>query len=139
MRENADSIQKQNIHIRIIFPAPYSLVGSFEQAFGPYPFPLYADPDRKAFRGMGHDTANKAKLLAKAAGGILSGRVKDFIPKDPSKKKVTLQSMKTTDVYIQGGTWLFNENNEDIWTHLDDSPENHASISQIINVINNRF
>ncbi|MFB4164402.1 hypothetical protein ACE1TI_11355 [Alteribacillus sp. JSM 102045] len=61
----------------------------------------------------------KGFLKFKAVIGFATGQVKDLIPKDIEKRKVVTSSMKETDVYIQGGTWLFNSSQELFWHHLD--------------------
>ncbi|MCS0655658.1 AhpC/TSA family protein [Cytobacillus firmus] len=42
-----------------------------------------------------------------------------------------MKSMKTQDVYIQGGTWLFSPQGKILWNHIDESPENHAKIDDV--------
>ena len=49
----------------------------------------------------------KWKLLSKAAFGFITGKVKGFVPDNEKQKEFVMKSMKTQDVYIQGGTWLF--------------------------------
>ncbi|RSL31682.1 hypothetical protein D7Z54_19785 [Salibacterium salarium] len=140
MRENANIIQQQKgVKIVPIFPALVSLLSSFEETYGPYPFSLYADPEKEVFKGFGHQSMNKAKLLSKAALGVLTGQVKNLLPKDPEKKKVVKTSMQKSDVYIQGGTWLFDNNQQLKWKHIDESPEKHADISQIMNAIEHKL
>lgn len=40
--------------------------------------------------------------------------------------------MKTHDIYIQGGSWLFDEKGNILWNHIDTVPEDHASIETIL-------
>ncbi|MFZ4453317.1 AhpC/TSA family protein [Salibacterium aidingense] len=132
MREHADFLQvEKGVKIVPVFPAAVSLLSSFEQAYGPYPFPLYADPGKEAFQGFGHQRMNRLKLLAKTVLGVAAGRGKDFLPKNAEKKKVVTTSMKKSDIYMQGGSWLFDESKQLKWKHLDNTPENHASIEDI--------
>ncbi|WP_345789043.1 peroxiredoxin-like family protein [Salsuginibacillus halophilus] len=132
MRKSAPAIQEERgVRIVGIFPSPPLLVSEFEEAFGPFPFTLACDPKRHTFRALGHPTLKKRTMLAKAAVGILTRKVKQFLPKDPAQRKVATTSMKTQDVYIQGGTWLVDEQGNVRFKHIDDSPENHASIEQI--------
>ncbi|SFM04615.1 AhpC/TSA antioxidant enzyme [Salibacterium qingdaonense] len=132
MREHADDFQKKRgVKIITIFPASVTLLSQFEEAYGPYPFPLYADPDKEAFRGFGHQSMNRVKLLGKAILGSLTGKVKDMLPKEEEKRKVVKASMQKSDVFIQGGAWLFDADSRLRWQHVDDSPEHHASIEEL--------
>ncbi|SFP59413.1 AhpC/TSA antioxidant enzyme [Salibacterium halotolerans] len=132
MREYADEFQdKRGVKIITIFPASVTLLSQFEEAYGPFPFPLYADPEKEAFRGFGHQSMNPLKLLGKAALGTMTGKVKDLLPKEEEKRKVVKTSMQKSDVFIQGGAWLFDAGRKLQWQHVDDSPENHASIEQL--------
>ena len=74
----------------------------------------------------------KWKLLAKAGFGFVTGQVKDFITKDGKQKEFVMKSMKTQDVYIQGGTWLYSADGELLWKHIDESPEDHAKIAEVL-------
>ncbi|MDQ0300756.1 hypothetical protein J2S78_003224 [Salibacterium salarium] len=137
MRENANIIQEdKGVKIVPVFPALVSLLSSFEEAYGPYPFLLYADPEKDVFKGFGHQNMNKVKLLSKAAAGVITGQVKHLLPKNPEKKKVVKTSMQKSDIYIQGGTWLFDNNQQLKWKHVDKSPEKHADVSEILHAIN---
>ncbi|WP_416150330.1 peroxiredoxin-like family protein [Salipaludibacillus sp. HK11] len=131
MREREDEIVNKGVQIIVIAPSKGSFINQFLDAFGPFPFPIYGDPKRQAYRGMGHETMPKLKLLAMASLGILTGKVKDFLPKEASEKSFVKKSMKTQDVYIQGGTWLFDENSKIVWKHVDKSPDDHATIDEI--------
>lgn len=132
MREHIDEFNKAGVRVYAVAPSNAKFIGQFLEAFGPFPFPIVGDPSRNAYRKMGHRTMPKWKLLSKAAIGFIFGLVKNFIPKDPAQKKVVLESMKTSDVYIQGGTWLFSADGKVIWKHIDQSPENHAQMDEIM-------
>ncbi len=82
---------------------------------------------------MGHITMNKAKLLLMAALAAAAGKIDSFLPRDKAQRAVALYSMKTQDVYLQGGTWIYSESGALEWYHLDKSPDDHASIEQILN------
>ncbi|TMW72063.1 hypothetical protein FGB90_07530 [Alteribacter natronophilus] len=112
-----------------------SYLKRFTETFGPYPFPLYGDPSRKAFREMGHVTPAKWKLLGMAAAGVATGKVKNLFPRHPQERKLVLESMKTQDVYIQGGTWIFDEEGHLLFSHIDKTPDDHAEIREIIEVL----
>lgn len=132
MRERIDDIEQAGVRIYAVAPSNAKFIGQFLEAFGPFPFPIVGDPNRQAYRQMGHYTMPKWKLLSKAVFGFVFGKVENFIPKDPDQKKVALHSMKTSDVYIQGGTWLFSEEGKVIWKHIDQSPEDHAEMDKIV-------
>ncbi len=105
MREYAKTIQIEKLYKLItVFPAKTDLLLSFEKAYGPYPFSFYTDLERKAFKGLGHQSTNKIQVFSKAAAGVMTGQVKPFIPKDSEKRKVFTTSLKETDIYNQGGT-----------------------------------
>lgn len=54
------------------------------------------------------------------------------MPEDPEQKRLVQKAMKTHDIYIQGGTWLFDEKGNILWNHIDTMPEDHASIDNIL-------
>ncbi|WP_280771175.1 AhpC/TSA family protein [Salipaludibacillus daqingensis] len=139
MREHEDEITKEEVQIIVIAPSKGSFVSQFLDAFGPYPFPFYGDPKRHAYREMGHQTAPKLKLLSMAAFAFVTGKVKNFLPKEASQNAIVKKSMKTQDVYIQGGTWFFNENGKVIWKHIDKMPDDHASINEIKNQVTKTY
>jgi hypothetical protein len=47
--------------------------------------------------------------------------------------------MKTQDVYIQGATFLFDEKGKVVWKHIDQSPEDHASIDTLLDKIDSNL
>lgn len=81
---------------------------------------------------MGHVSMTKWVLLGMASVGFLFRKKRYFIPKEENKKRLVLKAMKTQDVYIQGGTWLFSTKGKVIWKHIDKSPNNHATITEIL-------
>jgi len=131
LREHKDDIVKEGVSIIVIAPSKGTFINQFLDAFGPYPFPIYGDPKRQAYRGMGHETMPKLKLLSMAAIGFITGKVKNFLPKEAVQNRFVKKSMKTQDVFIQGGTWLFNSDGIVIWKHVDKSPDDHAPISDV--------
>ena len=76
-------------------------------------------------------TLNKVKLLAMAGTAFVTGKVKGFMPEKKAQKNFVMKSMKTQDVYIQGGAFLYDDQGELIWKHIDKSPDDHAKISTI--------
>lgn len=65
-----------------------------------------------------------------------SAKPADFRPEDEEQKKFVQEAMITQDVFIQGGTWLFDERGNTLWNHIDTAPEDHAAIDQILSEIN---
>lgn len=74
----------------------------------------------------------KWKLLAKAAKGYLKGGAKAFLPEKEDQQTVVKEAMKTQDLYIQGGTWIFDDKGQVTWSHIDKAPEDHARITDIL-------
>lgn len=116
----------------VIAPSKASFISQFLEQFGPFPFEIYGDPSRKLYKEKGHVTMAKGKLLTKALFGAVTGKVKGFLPKEQGKREFVKKSMKTQDVYIQGGTWIYDGKNNLIWRHIDSSPEDHADIDTVI-------
>ncbi len=132
MRERIYEITEKGFQVVVIAPSKGTFIKQFLDEFGPYPFPILGDPSREAYKEMGHKTMPKWKLLAKAGFGFITGQVKGFIPSDQKQKEFVMKSMKTQDVYIQGGTWLFSPHGKILWNHIDESPENHAKIDDVL-------
>ncbi|RPF51030.1 alkyl-hydroperoxide reductase/thiol specific antioxidant family protein [Aquisalibacillus elongatus] len=135
MREQYDDIQKEGYQIVAVAPSNASFIKQFLDAFGPFPFDIVGDPARTSFKGVGVKTAPKLKLLTKALLGVVFRKVKNFIPKDKQQADFVKKSMATQDVYIQGGTLIFDEQGKLLWKHLDQSPEYHAKLRDIFSVI----
>lgn len=132
LRERYEELTSTGYQIVIITPSTVSYLEKFVEAFGPYPYPVYGDPDRGLYRSMGHQTMQKWKLLAKAGKAYLKGGTKAFTPEDLEQKRLVQKAMKTHDIYIQGGSWLFDEKGNILWNHIDTVPEDHASIETIL-------
>ncbi|MBL0385095.1 AhpC/TSA family protein [Tumebacillus sp. ITR2] len=135
MRESADEITSHHVQIIAITPATGSLVGKYIEAYGPYPFQVLGDPNQHAFEGLGHKVMPKWKLLGMAGIGFLTGKMKDFKPKEADKLAVVNESMKTSDIYQQGGTWLFDRKGNVLWKHIDETPGDHATIAQVLQAL----
>jgi hypothetical protein len=131
LRESADEIARHNVQIVAITPAAGTLIAKYIDAYGPYPFEVLGDPEQHAFEGLGHRVMPKWKLLGMAMIGFLTGRMKDFKPKEADKLAVVNESMQTSDIYQQGGTWLFNRKGDVLWKHIDETPGDHATIEQV--------
>jgi len=132
LREHSEDIKKNGFQIVVIVPHNGEFVQEFLDAFDPYPFPIYGDPERKAYKDMGHKSMSKGKLLVKSGVGVLKGKVKELLPEKSEQKSVVKKSMTSADVSIQGGTWLFDDNGEVLWNHIDESPEDHADAQEIV-------
>ncbi|CAM4031155.1 Alkyl hydroperoxide reductase subunit C/ Thiol specific antioxidant domain-containing protein [Mesobacillus thioparans] len=138
MRERIKEVESTGYQVIAVAPSKGTFIKQFVDQFGPFPFPILGDPSRKAYRGMGHKTMPKWKLLAKAGIGFITGQVKDFIPKNEKQKEFVMKSMKTQDVYIQGGTWLYSAEGKLLWKHVDESPEDHAKIDEVLEQMKKR-
>ena len=135
MSKRVDEIEKEGFQIIAIAPSNATYIRQFIEAFGEFPFVIAGDPKREAYRGMGHHTMPKWKLLGQAAIGFITRKMDGFIPKEQKKKDFVLKSMKTQDVYIQGGTWIYDGRGNLVWHHIDQSPEDHAKIDSVIEVL----
>jgi peroxiredoxin len=135
LRERVEEFEKRDIQLVVIAPSKGSFVSQFLEAFGPFPFSIYGDPSREGYKQAGTVTMPKWKLLSKALFGFVTGKVKNFLPDEQGQKKFVQKSMKTQDVYIQGATFLFGEKGKVVWKHVDQSPEDHASIDTLLNKI----
>jgi hypothetical protein len=132
LRDRYDEINNTGFQLIVIAPSIRSYLEKFDEAFGPFPFPIYGDPERALYRSMGHPTMNKSKLLLKAGVAFLKGGSKAFMPQDPSQQQLVKEAMKTHDIFIQGGSWIYNEKGNVLWSHIDQSPEDHATIDQLL-------
>lgn len=132
LRKHSREIESGDFQIIVIVPHEGKFIQEFLDAFGPYPFPFYGDPKRKAYRELGHHSMPKIKMMAKAGTSLMTGKIKNVLPKKAEQKTVVKKSMNTQDVKIQGGTWLFDSDGEVVWKHIDRSPEDHASVEQIL-------
>ncbi|WP_391560766.1 peroxiredoxin-like family protein [Robertmurraya sp.] len=132
MREHYSQLTSKGAHVIVITPSGRALLEPFIDAFGPFQFDIYGDPTRSLYKSMGHESMQKWKLLMKAGKAFVTGGSKAFIPDEENQKKVVKEALKTQDIYIQGGSWIFNENGEVVWKHIDSSPEDHASIDRIL-------
>jgi hypothetical protein len=136
LREHYDQLTEGGAQVIAIAPSNRSLLERFTKEFGPYPFTIYGDPERVLYKSMGHQTMAKWKLLAKAGKAFLKGGKKAFLPKDEGQREVVQESLKTQDIYIQGGSWIFDEKVNVVWSHIDKTPEDHASIGELLKQLN---
>jgi len=132
LRVRYHELTATSYQVLIVTPSNRSFLEQFDATFGPYPFPIYGDPERTLYRKMGHETMAKSKLLLEAGKALLKGGSKTFLPSDENQKVLVKTALKTHDIYIQGGSWLFNEQGKVVWNHIDTAPEDHATIDQIL-------
>lgn len=132
LREQYQLLTEKGVQVIAITPSNGRFLEKFVDVFGPFPFLIYGDPDRKLYQKMGHKTMAKWKLLAIAGKAYLKHGKSAFIPEDEKQQEVVKKALKTHDIYIQGGTWIFDEEGNVIWSHVDQSPEDHATIEQIV-------
>jgi peroxiredoxin len=133
LREKYEELTATGFQVIVITPSKGTYLEQFDKAFGPYPFPIYGDPKRELYNSLGHQTMKKWKLLSRAGKLFLTGGgAKSFLPEDEEQKRLVQKAMKTQDIYIQGGTWLFDEKGNTLWSHIDTAPEDHASIDVML-------
>jgi hypothetical protein len=132
VREHYNEFEKRGVAIIIISPHKGEYLEKFSNTFDSYPFEFYGDPSRKLYKQMGHETMPKWKLLGKTALGFLTRQVKGILPKNKQEKAVVLEAMRTSDVYIQGGAWLYAQQKDVKWHHIDQAPNDHATIETLI-------
>jgi hypothetical protein len=135
LRDNDAEISKTGYQVVVIAPSNRHFLEQFVEAFGPFPYSIYGNPERSLYRQMGHQTMPKWKLLARAGIAFIKKGKKAFLPDDELKRELVQKAMKTQDIYIQGGTWIYNQKGNVIWKHIDTEPEDHASIETILNIV----
>jgi hypothetical protein len=135
LRERYEELSATGYQVVVIAPSIKVYLEQFVQVFGPYPFQIFGDPKRDLYREMGHKTMPKWKLLLQAGIAFVKHGSKGFLPSDEAEKKLVQKAMKTHDIYIQGGTWIYNEKGNVIWKHIDTEPSDHASIKTILTKI----
>lgn len=126
---------KTGYQLIVVAPASGDFLKQFDQAFGPFPYPIYGDPTKYLYREMGHQSMPKWKLLMQAGIGFIKNGKKAFMPDNTRQRELVKTAMKSQDIYIQGGTWIFNEKGKVIWSHIDTEPEKHASIHDLLTII----
>jgi hypothetical protein len=139
LRERVEEFDRRDIQLVVIAPSKGSFVSQFLEAFGPFPFTIYGDPSREGYKQAGTITVPKLKLLSKVLFGVITRKVRNIFPDEQGQKKFVQKSMKTQDVFIQGATLLYNEKGKVVWKHVDQSPEDHASIDDLLNKIDSEL
>ncbi|WP_144555900.1 peroxiredoxin-like family protein [Bacillus sp. X1(2014)] len=136
LRERYEELESTGYQVHVITPSIQAYLEQFVQVFGPFPYTIYGDPKRELYREMGHQTMPKWRLLLQAATAYLKHGSKAFLPEDEAQKKLVQKAMKTHDIYIQGGTWIYDDKGKVIWKHIDTEPADHASIDTILSILN---
>jgi len=132
LRERIDEVESQGFQVVVVAPSSASFNAQFLEHFGPFPFEIYGDPSRQQYKEQGTITLSKWKLISKALWGAVTRKMTGLFPKNKQQKEFVMKSMKSQDVYIQGGTWLYDENGDMIWQHIDESPEDHAQVDTVL-------
>ncbi|WP_251032593.1 peroxiredoxin-like family protein [Mesobacillus foraminis] len=135
LRERYQELMATGFQVVVITPSIGLFLEKFVLAFGPFPFPIYGDPKRELYQQLGHNTMSKWKLLYKAGKTFITQGPGKFLPDDIEQKQLVQEAMKTHDIFIQGGAWLFDDNGKIIWNHIDSSPEDHATIDELLSVM----
>jgi hypothetical protein len=135
LRDRYEELTATGYQIIVIAPSIKAYLEQFVQVFGPYPFQIFGDSKRDLYREMGHMTMPKWKLLLQAGMAFIKYGSKGFLPSDEAEKKLVQKALKTHDIYIQGGTWIYDEKGNVIWKHIDTEPADHASIDTILTKI----
>lgn len=133
MRESAERIEEEGVSIIAVVPADGEQIRAFSNAFGSYPFPILGDPGRVAYQKMGHKRMSRWTLVP-IAFRLLTGQIKLF-KDDPKQNEVVKKAIRTQDTMQNGGAWLFSESGDLLWSHIDDQPQNHATIEEILKQI----
>ncbi len=135
MREQADTIEEADVHIVAIVPTDASQIQSFVEVFGPYPFRIVGDPNRDVYRAMHLKRMSKVKALQRILGYLLSGKIREVLPKHREQNTVIKKAMATQDVYQLGGTWLIDKSGSIRWQHIDKDSTDHATVSDILTAV----
>jgi peroxiredoxin len=137
LRKSYEEFEAHSVKLVIVSPAEREQIKRFKEVHGPYPFEIYGDPDLNVYQEMGNHRFTTLKSLMYVGAGILSGKAKisDIIPKEEKKRELFFSAVKNQDVNVQGSSWLFDQNGELLWKHMDDSPKDHAKVNEILKQI----
>ncbi len=126
-------MEAEQTSIIAVVPTDGEQIRTFIDAFGTYPFPILGDPGQVAYKEMGHKHMSKW-MLVPIAFRLMTGQLK-LSKEDPKQDAVVKKALRTQDTMQQGGSWLFSETGDLLWSHLDDLPQNHATIEEILKQI----
>lgn len=139
MRESFEKFERSDVKVVIVSPANREQIQEFMNVHGPFPFEIYGDPELELYEEMGNHHMTTVKSMLSVGADLLKGEVKisDIVPKDKKERKHFLSAVKNQDVNIQGSSWLFDRNGEILWNHVDDTPEDHAKVEEVLKQLRN--
>ncbi|MED1864739.1 AhpC/TSA family protein [Fictibacillus nanhaiensis] len=134
MRESFEKFERLDVKVVVVSPANREQIQEFMNVHGPFPFEIYGDPELELYEVMGNQHMTTVKSMLSVGADLLKGEVKisDIVPKDKKERKHFLSAVKTQDVNIQGSSWLFDRYGEVLWKHVDDTPEDHAKVDEVL-------
>ncbi|WP_137790495.1 AhpC/TSA family protein [Bacillus sp. E(2018)] len=137
MRESFEEFERLGVEVVVVAPANRDQIQEFMNVHGPFPFEIYGDPELDLYEEMGNHHMTTVKSMLSVGADLLKGEVKisDIVPKDKKERKHFLSAVKNQDVNIQGSSWLFDQNRDVLWKHVDDTPEDHAKINEVLDVL----
>ncbi|MBH0162545.1 AhpC/TSA family protein [Fictibacillus sp. 26RED30] len=134
MRESFEKFERLDVKVVVVAPANRDQIQEFLNVHGPFPFEIYGDPELDLYEEMGNHNMTTVKSMLSVGADLLKGEVKisDIVPKDKKERKHFLSAVKNQDVNIQGSSWLFDRNGNVLWKHMDDTPEDHAKVDEVL-------
>ncbi|MFC0238608.1 AhpC/TSA family protein [Fictibacillus phosphorivorans] len=134
MRESFEKFERLDVKVVVVAPANRDQIQEFLNVHGPFPFEIYGDPELDLYEEMGNHNMTTVKSMLSVGADLLKGEVKisDIVPKDKKERKHFLSAVKNQDVNIQGSSWLFDRNGDVLWKHMDDTPEDHAKVDEVL-------
>jgi peroxiredoxin len=143
LRDSYNKISKKGLAIVVIVPATLDQIDDFIETYGPFPFLIYGDPEHRIYKKLGHVYLTKIKFWTKLITNLLSYAIKgnliDKLPKTPQQKIIFTRAIDTKNIYVQGSTWLFSNDKEIIWSHIENSPDDYATMDEIFYRIETNF
>ncbi len=138
MREHAKEIEQAGFQIVTVAPAKHEHISPFVEEYGPFPFVVVGDPEKEAYKGLGHPSITKAKLALQLGAGFVTGKtkhLKPYTPKTKHQRDMMLTAVKEQDYLIQGGTWIVSGLGDVLWKHIDKEPGDHARIEVVVDEV----
>ncbi len=134
MRESFEKFERLDVKVVVVAPTNRDQIQEFLNVQGPFPFEIYGDPELDLYEEMGNHNMTTVKSMLSVGADLLKGEVKisDIVPKDKKERKHFLSAVKNQDVNIQGSSWLFDRNGDVLWKHMDDTPEDHAKVDEVL-------
>lgn len=134
MRESYEEFDRLSVKVVVVSPADRQQIQEFLDVHGVFPFEIYGDPELNVYHEMGNHHTSTVKTMLSVGADLIKGEVKisDILPKEKDERKHFLSAVKNQDVNVQGSSWVFDRNGEVLWRHIDDSPEDHARVDEIL-------